>query len=359
MTALDWLRVHLLVAIEFKKEDNRNVKEVWNKQLRAYLRESTRRPIAIGMLYDTERLYIFRQIGNTQIRFSDEYNQKGEQSKATELSLHLSDPYSNIPSFATLIAWNNQHEIDRSTRTIEDLDIITGIHSTQINDAMSAILRTMDKVGLVNESGFQILIQILSIKIYDEKENERTPSRHLKFYIASEERTYSSLADTYIQCFITRFKSLLNDAQGVYRRILKEQAIDFKNESHIKILIEIVSQFQNFSFVRSHKTDLYQLVFYKFASPFSKEYANFISIINDEITNNQKYNSFSFSFPSFSELSANSRLDAKFYSPIFKETDFFIRNYKYGTKSIKELGFKMSRGQNLQVSKYRKKRIFI
>ncbi len=271
MTALDWLREHLLVAIEFKKEDNRNVKEVWNKQLRAYLRESTRRPIAIGMLYDTERLYIFRQIGNTQIRFSDEYNQKGEQSKATELSLHLSDPYSNIPSFATLIAWNNQHEIDRSTRTIEDLDIITGIHSTQINDAMSAILRTMDKVGLVNESGFQILIQILSIKIYDEKENERTPSRHLKFYIASEERTYSSLADTYIQCFITRFKSLLNDAQGVYRRILREQAIDFKNESHIKILIEIVSQFQNFSFVRSHKTDLYQLVFYKFASPFSKD----------------------------------------------------------------------------------------
>lgn len=271
MTALEWLHEHLLVAIEFKKEDNKNIQEVWNKQLRAYLKESTRQPIALGMLYDTERLYIFRQIGNTQIRFSDEYNQKGDLSKPTELSLHLSDPYSNIPSFSNLLSWNQSHEIDRSTRTIKDLDIITGVHSTQINDAMSAILRTMDKVGLVNETGFQILIQILSIKIFDEKENERIPRRHLKFYITPEERKFRTLADSSIQSFLTRFKSLLNDAQGVYRRILKEQAFDFRNENHIKILIEIVSQFQNFSFVRSHKTDLYQLVFYKFASPFSKD----------------------------------------------------------------------------------------
>lgn len=35
--------------------------------------------------------------------------------------------------------------------------------------------------------------------------------------------------------------------------------------------MEIVSQFQNYSFVRSHKTDLYQLVFYKFAPSFSKD----------------------------------------------------------------------------------------
>lgn len=271
MIALEWLHEHLLVAIEFKKEDNKNIQEVWNKQLRSYLKESTRQPIALGMLYDTERLYIFRQTGNIQIRFSDEYNQKGDASKVTELSLHLSDPYSNIPSFDNLISYNLSHKIDLSSRTIEDLDIITGVRSTQVNDAMSAILRTMDKVGLVNESGFQILIQILSIKIFDEKENERTPSRFLKFYITPEEREYSTLADYTIQSFLSRFKGLLNNAQGVYRRILKDRALDFKNESHIKILIEIVSQFQNYSFVRSHKTDLYQLVFYKFASPFSKD----------------------------------------------------------------------------------------
>lgn len=271
LTALDWLHEHLLVAIEFKKDDNKNIQEIWNKQLRAYLKESSRSPIALGMLYDTERLYIFRQTGNIQVRYSDEYNQKGAESKSTELSLHLSDSYSTIPSFSTLMSWDKQASVDRSTRTITDLDIITGVHSTQINDAMSAILRTMDKVGLVNENGFQILIQILSLKIFDEKENERNHSRYLKFYITPEERSYSSLADTTIQKFISRFRNLLEDAQGVYRRILREQAFDFRNENHIKIMIEIVSQFQNYSFVRSHKTDLYQLVFYKFAPSFSKD----------------------------------------------------------------------------------------
>ena len=44
-----------------------------------------------------------------------------------------------------------------------------------------------------------------------------------------------------------------------------------KNLNHVKILIEVVVQFQDFSFVRSQKTDLYQLVFYKFAGQFSKD----------------------------------------------------------------------------------------
>ena len=39
----------------------------------------------------------------------------------------------------------------------------------------------------------------------------------------------------------------------------------------MKTLIEVVRQFQDFSFVRSQKTDLYQLVFYKFAGKFSKD----------------------------------------------------------------------------------------
>ena len=33
--SLDWLRKNLIVALEFKKEDNKNVSEVWDKQLKA------------------------------------------------------------------------------------------------------------------------------------------------------------------------------------------------------------------------------------------------------------------------------------------------------------------------------------
>ena len=161
--------------------------------------------------------------------------------------------------------------LDRSKRKNTDLDIISGVQSTQINNAMSSILRTMDKQGMVNQKGFEILIQILSLKIFDEKRNEKNPKRYLDFYITNEEKIYQTLADTDLQTFIKRISALREDASGTYYRILKENPLNTKNENHVKVLIEVVSQFQDYSFVRSHKTDLYQLVFYKFATPFAKD----------------------------------------------------------------------------------------
>ena len=136
---------------------------------------------------------------------------------------------------------------------------------------MSSILRTMDKVGMVNQKGFEILIQILSLKIYDEKRNEKTPKRFLDFYITDEEKKFATLADEGLQTFISRINDLRKEALGSYYRILKDNPLNTKNENHIRVLIEVVYQFQDYSFVHSHKTDLYQLVFYKFATPFSKD----------------------------------------------------------------------------------------
>jgi type I restriction enzyme M protein len=129
----------------------------------------------------------------------------------------------------------------------------------------------MDKVGMVNQKGFEILIQILSLKIYDEKRNERTPKRFFDFYITDEEKNFKTLADKQLQEFSQRIISLRSEASGSYYLILKDNLLNVKNENHIKVLIEVVYQFQDYSFVRSHKTDLYQLVFYKFATPFSKD----------------------------------------------------------------------------------------
>lgn len=275
--SLEWLREHLIVALEFKKEDNKNISDVWDKQLKAYLNES-RRAFCLGVLYDTERLYLFRKYDNKFLRYSDEFNSKGDKSKTKELSLHLPDPYLNLPDFETLIEWTEAKEIDRSKRKIEDLDIISGVHSTQINDAMSSILRTMDKVGMVNQKGFEILIQILSLKIFDEKRNEKNTNRFLDFYITDDEKKFKTLADEKLQNFIKRINGLRDEASGIYYRILKDNPLNVKNENHIKVLIEVIYQFQDYSFAYSHKTDLYQLVFYKFATPFSKsENAQFVT----------------------------------------------------------------------------------
>ncbi|MDO9103994.1 MAG: N-6 DNA methylase [Methylovulum sp.] len=268
--SLDWLRQHLLVAIEFKKEDSKDVETVWNKQLKAYLKESERE-FCLGILYDTEKLYLFKSYQGKLLRYSDAFNVQGDKSQTKDLSLHLPDPYAYLPTFDDLIEWTAPKTLDRSKRTIFDLDIISGVHSKQINNAMSSILRTMDKQGMVNQKGFEILIQILSLKIFDEKRNEKTASHFLDFYIADDEKNYQTLADENLQSFVKRINKLRSDAAGTYYRILKDNPMNVKNENHIKVILEVFNQFQDYSFVRSHKTDLYQLVFYKFATPFAKD----------------------------------------------------------------------------------------
>ncbi len=214
---LDWLRKHLIGVIEFKKEDSKDVEAVYNQQLKPGLKESERE-FCLGVLYDTERLYLFRKQGSKFLRLSEEYNLKGELSGTKDLSLHLPDPYRNIPSFDELMEWISPKEIDRSKRTISDLDRVTGVHSKQINDAMSAILRTMDEKGLVNQRGYEILVQILAIKIFDEKRNQTNPSRYLDFYITKEEKTAKNLNDTVVQSFIQRIRKLQEEAivQGFF-----------------------------------------------------------------------------------------------------------------------------------------------
>lgn len=268
--SLHWLRKHLIVAIEIKKEDNKNVSEIWDKQLKAYIKESEA-DFCLGILYDTERLYLFRKYNGKYLRYSEDYNTKGVDSGTKDMSLHLPDPYRNIPTFEKVVNWTASKSIDISKRSIDNLDIISGIQSTQINNAMSAILRRMDKLSLFDQKGFEILVQILSLKIFDEKRNEKQHSRKLDFYIQPNEKEYKTLADKGIQSFIQRISNLIKDASGTYYRILQDNLLNLRNDKHIELLVEVVDQFQDYSFVKSQKTDLYQLVFYKFAGQFAKD----------------------------------------------------------------------------------------
>jgi len=44
---------------------------------------------ALGVYYDTERLYLFQRKSGTVLRYDESKNQKGEASKIGDLSLHL------------------------------------------------------------------------------------------------------------------------------------------------------------------------------------------------------------------------------------------------------------------------------
>lgn len=268
---LDWLRNNLIAAIEFKKEDGRNIEKYFNQQLKPAMKESER-GFVLGFYYDTERVWIFQKKNGKVLRYDQSKNQKGAESGTKELSLHLPDSYLSIPSFEDI---ENKivkpAAIDRTQRTVDQLETISGIHTKQVNDALSNILRTLDKVGLVNQQGYQLLIQILALKIFDEKNNKKNKSDTLKFYLSGDEKEYQSLNDSSIQKFVNRIIAIHNNAKGSYHTILEPKVIDRKDPSHIKAIVSIVDNFQDYSFVESYKTDLYQLVFYRFANEFAKE----------------------------------------------------------------------------------------
>lgn len=81
-----------------------------------------------------------------------------------------------------------------------------------------------------------------------------------------------------------------------------------------------------------------------------KRYQSAMHAIQVELEMNQKNVDFRFSLPTIGEILDVDRMDSSLYSKEFKEKEFLVTNYKNGISTIDELGFKASRGQNLQVS---------
>jgi type I restriction enzyme M protein len=271
---LEWLNRHLLAVIEFKRDD-KDIEKVFTGQVKPAMREKepATAPI-LGIYYDTERLYLFQRRNGTILRYDDSKNLKGDSGDAGALSLHIPDAYAYLPSLEELERQlNKPRTLDRSTRGIADLDVITSISSVQVQSAFSDVLRALDKTGLVNQRGYSLLVQTLALKIFDEKRNEQSPQHDLEVYATDAEAGFESLADKSIQGLIARLKAVRRDASSRYQKILQSQEIDWRNQSNVRAVVAIITAFQDYSFVRSAKSDLYQLVFYNFANSFRRDEA--------------------------------------------------------------------------------------
>lgn len=90
-------------------------------------------------------------------------------------------------------------------------------------------------------------------------------------------------------------------------------------------------------------------------------------LIEKELKENQKENTFDYHLPRISEMKKQEfRIDSRIYEKKLQQILFQIRNYKNGSNTISQLGFKIKRGQNLQItcvgesyySTYRKSKLF-
>ena len=81
-----------------------------------------------------------------------------------------------------------------------------------------------------------------------------------------------------------------------------------------------------------------------------KRHQEILKQIEQELLSNQKPHNFKFELPNIKEIENIGRLDTNLYREHFKKIVFQIENYTNGFQTIQELGFSLSRGQNLQVS---------
>lgn len=75
-----------------------------------------------------------------------------------------------------------------------------------------------------------------------------------------------------------------------------------------------------------------------------------IDIIDEELTNNCKVKNVNMETLKYSEIKQLERFDVGVFSDKYKNIRNLIENYKYGTSSLTELGYSITRGQNLQIS---------
>lgn len=184
----------------------------------------------LGVYYGADRLYLFQRRNGKYLRYDEGKNQKGDDSKVGDLSLHLPDPYGYLPNFEELRKRvNRPAALDRTQRTIKDLDGITTIASVQIKTALSDVLRAIDKVNLVDQRGYGIFLQAFALKVFDEKRNEKHSHRVLDFYVTDEEASFHSLSDAPVKGFIKRIHALRDEAAGEYQKIFATNVIDWRD----------------------------------------------------------------------------------------------------------------------------------
>ncbi|HBF6358319.1 TPA: N-6 DNA methylase [Clostridioides difficile] len=267
--SLDKLREMAIVVIEFKRDDKK-IEQVFSSQIRASIKEPNSK-FVLGIYYDAGRLFLFKRINDEITRFENSKNIPKSQRILEKFQLELTDPYYMIPSLDDINKiLNSNIKYDKSKLKVEDLDIVYTINDENIKNSLSNILRMLESVSLFNEEGYLILIQLIAMKIFDEKQSELHGS-FLRFYKNEMEVFNDNLNSAEIRQFINRMKDLYDEARRYYRTILSNDRINWSQERHVKVAIEIVNEFEKYSFVKSRKSDLYQLVFYNFATKFKKD----------------------------------------------------------------------------------------
>ena len=80
-----------------------------------------------------------------------------------------------------------------------------------------------------------------------------------------------------------------------------------------------------------------------------QRHQSILALIEKELLDNQKDNTFSYNYPSISYIQENGRMDATFYSEYYKKLMFPVLNYDYGHAPLTEQGLELKPGPSLEI----------
>lgn len=236
--SLQKVRELAIEVIEYKRND-KTIEQVFSSQVKAAIKEPDS-SFVLGIYYDTGRLFLFKRIKDEITRFDNSLSFPTSQRILEQYQLEITDPYYKIPSLDNLAKIINKNEkTDRSQLHIEDLDIVYTIQDDNMKKSLNSIIHVLDSVSLSNEEGYMILIQLIAMKIYDEKQRE-DHGGYIQFYINDDEYYKGSLNDENVQKYVSRMKDLYKEAKAYYNNILDVNRIIWTQENHVKVANEIV-----------------------------------------------------------------------------------------------------------------------
>ena len=260
------LRKNFLVVFEAKNESD-NVAKAIEKQLEVCMERYIGDRV-FGIYFDCkEDILILKKISSQSLkRYYFDRSISG-LTYLEKLNLSLRDPLKELPSYKDL--YDNVVTLsNKSNLHFPDLDPIS-------EDSFPEVLNTLKRQKDQIRPKFEIrdlIVEFLTLKIYDEKTSKANKSS-LKFYILPSEIKDTRLAEkTFRQRIFKLYKEAFHDYGNILSRPLFSYDANFRpNDAETeRFLIELVKVFQDKAILKGSNENFNQIIFNNFGDSAQK-----------------------------------------------------------------------------------------
>lgn len=256
------LRQNYLVIFETKK-NNKSLESAIENQLRPALAENESKERVFGVYFDDKPdVLVFKKIGNSPIRRFDESIELSG-SGIINLNYDKRDSLLDFPTYQDFEN-NNKSISDVTKLTTNALD---AIDESAFEDFLAELKRIADKEK-PKHSERDLIVEFLTLKVFDEKRSKRDKS-NLKFYIEPSEKKSDGLAE---KSFRERIDKLYKDAKREYVNVLSTPYFSYdsqfrpSNSNEERFLIALVESLQKRAILKAKNESFNQIIFNNFGN---------------------------------------------------------------------------------------------